>query len=175
MRPGIADRRAFTLVELIVVMTLIGLVASFAVPQVANFLFADQLKVGTRKLVGLIHRTSQLAQQHQVPYLLSYRPGERLFVAVREQDKDKQEDERSTNRLQLADSVSVRDVWSWYGTTRPLDGFAIRFSKNGYVEPTIIHLHKEGGQEMSLVLSPFLGQVRIMDGHVLPDKQTLFQ
>ena len=175
MRPDLGDRRAFTLVELIVVMTLIGLMASFAVPQIANFLFADQLKVTTRKLVGLIHRTSQLAQQHQVPYLLIYRPGERLFVAMREEDKDKQEDERSTNRLQLADAVSVRDVWSWYGTSHPLDGFAIRFSRNGYVEPTVIYLHKEGDQEMSLVLSPFLSQVRVMDGHVLPDKRTLFQ
>jgi prepilin-type N-terminal cleavage/methylation domain-containing protein len=74
------NTKAFTLVELIVVMALIAVTASFAVPQIANFLFTDQLKVSVRKLVGLIHRTSQLAQQQQVPYLLTYQQRERVFT-----------------------------------------------------------------------------------------------
>jgi general secretion pathway protein H len=71
--------------------------------------------------------------------------------------------------------VTVRDLWSWYGGPRLSDAFVIRFTKNGYVEPTIIHLRKEDGQEISVVLSPFLGKVNIVDGYVLPEKETLFQ
>lgn len=169
--------RAFTLVELIVVMALIGLTASFAVPRIASFLYADQLKVTVRKLVGLIHRSSQLAQQQQAPYLLTYKRQEHAFIVGPETvaARKKEEIEKKENRLQLADSVTVRDLWSWYGGPRSSEEVVIRFNKNGYIEPTIMHLRKDDGQEISVVLSPFLGKVRIVDGYVLPDKEALFQ
>jgi len=169
--------RAFTLVELIVVMALIGLTASFAVPQIASFLYADQLKVSVRKLVGLIHRSSQLAQQQQIPYLLTYKHQERAFIVGPETiaAKKKDEIEKKENRMQLAEAVAVRDLWSWYGGPRSSEEVVIRFNKNGYVEPTIMHLRKDDGQEISVVLSPFLGKVRIVDGYVLPEKEALFQ
>lgn len=168
--------RAFTLVELIVVMALIGLTVSFAVPQIASFLYADQLKVTVRKLVGLIHRSSQLAQQQQIPYKLTYKSSERSFVVGPETVEKKEKDrvEKKENRLQLADSVTVRDLWSWYGGPRSSEEVVIRFNKNGYIEPTIMHLRKDDGQEISVVLSPFLGKVRIVDGYVLPEKEALF-
>jgi len=171
------NNKAFTLLELIVVMALIALIASFSVPQIAHFLYADQLKGSVRKLIGLIHQSSQLAQQHQAPYLLTYQPKERTFVVGPEQVEEKVKDKviKKENRLQLADSVTVRDLWSWYGGPRPSDAFVIRFTKNGYVEPTIIHLRKEDGQEISVILSPFLGKVNIVDGYVLPEKETSFQ
>jgi len=175
MCPRLANNRAFTLVELIVVMALIALTASFAVPQIANFLYADQLKVTVRKLVGLIHRSSELARRHQTPYLLAYQPKERTFVVEPEKDGEKETSEKKENRLQLSEAVTVRGLWSWYGGLHSSDAFVIRFTKNGYVEPTVIHLRKGDDQEISVVLSPFLGKVQILDGYVLPEKETFFQ
>jgi len=175
LRPAPLNSRAFTLVELIVVMALIGLMASFAVPQIASFLYADQLKVTVRKLVGLIHRSSELAQRHQAPYLLVYQPRERTFVVEPEIVEQRETLVKKENRLQLADAITVQDLWSWYGGLRPFDAFVVRFTKNGYVEPTVIHLRKDDGQEMSVVLSPFLGKVQVVDGYVVPEKETLFQ
>jgi prepilin-type N-terminal cleavage/methylation domain-containing protein len=175
-RSSVLNNRAFTLLELIVVMALIALIASFSVPQIAGFLYADQLKVSVRKLVGLIHQSSQLAQRYQAPYLLTYQPKERTFIVGPERNQKQEQTETQENRLQLADSVSVRDLWSWYGGTRTSGELVIRFNKNGYVEPAIIHLRKDDdGQEISVVLSPFLGKVNIVDGYVLPEKEALFQ
>jgi general secretion pathway protein H len=89
--------------------------------------------------------------------------------------KEKDRVEKKENRLQLADAVTVRDLWSWYGGPRSSEEVVIRFNKNGYIEPTIMHLRKDDGQEISVVLSPFLGKVRIVDGYVLPEKEALFQ
>ncbi|MCL1980993.1 MAG: prepilin-type N-terminal cleavage/methylation domain-containing protein [Proteobacteria bacterium] len=84
--PGRANNRGgFTLVELLVVMVLIAVIASFAVPRFGSFIYADQLKMTVRKLVGLIHRSAQMARQDQIPYLLTYKPGERIFVAKAEE------------------------------------------------------------------------------------------
>jgi general secretion pathway protein H len=116
-----------------------------------------------------------LAQRHQVPYLLTYQHQERTFVVGPEKIEKKESVEKKENRLQLNDTVTVLDLWSWYGGLRSSDAVVIRFSKNGYVEPTVIHLRKDDGQEMSVVLSPFVGKVQIVDGYVLPEKETLFQ
>ena len=175
MQPLPLNTRAFTLVELIVVMALIAVTASFAVPQIANFLFADQLKVSVRKLVGLVHRTSQLAQQQQVPYLLTYQQMERVFTVRPERFEENAAAQKKENRLQLDDSVAVRDLWSWYGGRSEADAVVIRFTKNGYVEPTIVHLQRSDGEELSVILSPFLGKVQVVSGYVQPDKELLFQ
>lgn len=166
------NSRGFTLIELIVVMALIALTVSFAVPQIADFLYADQLKATVRKLVGLIHQSSRLAQREQTAYLLTYSETERLFVVESERKAEKTQGRTEPTKLSLHlnDSVQVGDFWSWYGGQRSGADRVVRFSKEGYVEPTILYLRKDDGREMSVVLSPFLGKVQIIDSHVAPDK-----
>lgn len=170
------NNRAFTLLELIVVMVLIALTASFTVPQISNFLYTDQLKATVRKLEGLISQSSQLAQRRQVPYLLKYIINERRFI-VEPVLPEAEKDERANKEgeLHLAETVTVKDFWTWYGGIRPPEELLIQFSKSGYVEPTVIHLQEEGGQEISVVLSPFLGKIQVVDSYVVPNKDTPFQ
>ena len=52
MRLPSFNNRGFTLLELIVVMVLIALTISLAVPKFSNFLYTDQLKVAARRLAG---------------------------------------------------------------------------------------------------------------------------
>jgi len=165
----------FTLLELIVVMALIGLTASFAIPQLGGFLAADQMKTTVRKLVGLVHQTAGLARREQVPYWLSYDAGEHRFMAVPAGASEQSLQEAATKTISLSvpDSVSVGELWSWYGGGQSRGQWKIRVSKEGYIEPTILYLARDDGREMSLVLSPFLGTVRVMDNHVVPDN-TLF-
>ncbi|ADW16833.1 hypothetical protein Despr_0657 [Desulfobulbus propionicus DSM 2032] len=168
------NNRGFTLLELIVVMALIALTASFTVPRLADLLYADQLKVNVRKLVGLIHQASTLAQRDQKPHLLKYFENEHRFVVVPEAKAETTlaGDDTTEAALLLAESVRVGEFWFWYGGARSGEDRVIRFSKEGYVEPTILYLRKENGQEMSVVLSPFLGKVRVIDGHVVPETDT---
>ena len=182
--PGPCNNRAFTLLELIVVMVLIALATSLALPQVASFLYADQLKTSVRKLVGLIARSSQLAQERQAPHLLRYIDRERRFILEPEKRGDELErtqsgpgktKQRWDGELRLADSVAVRDVWSLYGGLKSSGEMVIRFNGSGYVEPTVIHLREEGRRDFSLVLSPFLGSVQVVDGYVDPDREELFR
>jgi len=170
----LAPPRGFTLLELIVVMVLLAVTVSLAVPRLAAFLYSDQLKTGVRRLVGLIHQCSQLAQRQQIPYLLRYIEGEHRFVVEPElrQEEGTAAKERG---LRLSDSVRVQDLWTWYGGTRASEDFVIRFTKGGYVEPTVIHLRETGGAEISVVLSPFLGKVEVLDHYVSPESDGVFQ
>ena len=174
------NNNAFTLLELIVVMVLITLVTSFAVPQIANFLYADQLKMSARKLVGLINQSAQLAQRQQSPYLLKYSSKERKFTVEPEQVKDDKGQgsklkKKNDGVLQLTGKVAVRDVWSFYGGIKNGEDFTLRINGSGYVEPTIIHLRDAESRDMSMLIPPFLGTIQLVDTYVDPDDEKLFQ
>lgn len=173
--PWSLNNNAFTLLELIVVMVLITIVTSFAVPQIANFLYADQLKVSARKLVGLINQSAQLAQRQQSPYLLRYSNKERKFTVEPEQIKDDKKKKKNDGVLQLTGKVAVRDIWSFYGGIKSGEDFTLRINGSGYVEPTIIHLRDAESKEMSMLIPPFLGTIQLVDTYVDPDDEKLFQ
>ncbi len=172
-----ANTGGFTLLELIVVMVLIGLTTSFALPQLGGFLGADQMKTTARRLVGLVHQTAGLARREQAAYLLSYEGSAHRFVARAETEPEQSstEAEPKTLSLSVPASVSIGEFWSWYGGVQSQNQGKIRFSKEGYIEPTILYLARDDGREMSLVLSPFLGTVRVRDNHVVPDKALFAQ
>lgn len=77
--------------------------------------------------------------------------------------------------LRLKGQVGVRDIWAFSSGGRSVGDLIIRFTGDGYVEPTVIHLHEGGDRDLSLVLSPFLGTLQIFDRYVSPDDPTLFQ
>ncbi len=161
--------------ELIVVMALIALTASFAVPQLGGGLVSDQVKTTARRLVGMVYQAADLARREQVVYLMRYKVTEHRFEASPEVTVQETTDHAQPKTLSLAvpESVLVDQFWSWYGGMQSRDEGSIRFTPQGYVEPTILYLKREDGQEMSLILSPFLGTVTVVDGHVVPDT-TLF-
>ena len=164
--------QGFTLLELIVVMALIGLTVAFAMPQFGGFLVGDRMKTSVRKLVGLVHQTAALARRYQEPYLLQYRESERRFVAMPERDKEERQEregEKKTLSLAVGDAVFVGEFWSWYNGSLSGKDRVIRFSKEGYIEPTILYFGREDGPEMSVLLPPFLGKVRVEDRHVVPE------
>ena len=42
----------------------------------------------------------------------------------------------------------------------------IHFSTRGYIEPSAIHLEADDGRQVTLVLSPFLGRVKVFEKYV---------
>lgn len=155
-------------------MALIAITASFAVPQLGGFLVADQMKTTTRKLVGMVYQTADLARREQVAYLLRYRGAEHRFEATPEVAVDDLNQEKTkTLFLPVPQEVVVQQFWAWYGGMQDANEEGIRFSPQGYIEPTVLYLQRDDGHEMSLVLSPFLATVRVVDNHVVPER-TLF-
>ena len=177
--PAPGDDRGFTLLELILVMVLIAIGTALAMPRVGAFLFTDELKATARGLTGLISRASQLARQQQAPFLLKYIEREKRFVVEPETAAATRIEENSRPQraaeLRLKGQVGVRDIWAFSSGGRSVGDLIIRFTGDGYVEPSVIHLHEGGDRDLSLVLSPFLGTLQIFDRYVSPDDPTLFQ
>lgn len=161
-----ADERGFTLVELIVVMVLISLTVSFAVPQIRSALFTNELTSAVRRVVGLIAETGQEARLKRTAIVLRYDRDQHLFTAAPAAGEG-EEGIKKYQEVRLADSVQVTDIEAAH--RQDSSDLTISFDARGYVDKTAVHLHHDNGDELTVMLSPFLGITRILDGHVSLD------
>ena len=161
--------KGFTLLELMVVMVLISLLTAFAIPKLRTSLFTDQLKTTTRKILGRISEARQEAVRRNTDYFLYFDLEQNSMSSIQDEKEDeKEEDEQSEagSEYVIPDSVQVVDVMSVHGGKQTQGRAAIRFSKKGYVDKTLIHLRSDDDEDMTILLSPFLGVSKLFDAYV---------
>ncbi len=154
----------FTLMELVVVMVLLSLLTAFAVPRIRSSLFTDQLKNTARRLIALVNETGQAARSGHQPYLLVFDSGSQVFhvrADIRKEDTSRQ----TIRDVHVPDGIRIVDFTSVHGGKRDSGELKLWFSKNGYVDKTLIHFQDDTGRELTLALSPFLGVSRLYDSY----------
>lgn len=166
MRPRPASSRGFTLLEILIVMVLITMVTSFAIPALRSSLYSDQLKSTARKLVGLVSEASQEAVSNRAAYLLNFDFEHNLVWISPERKETVDVEPGRLKHWTIPDFVRVADIASVQGGKRSAGTTVIRFSEKGYVDRTFIHLRSEDGRDMTLMLSPFIAVTRISDKYV---------
>lgn len=152
-------------------MVLIAITMSFSIPNIRGSLYTDQLKATARKLVGLINETSQQTYLSGIPRILEYDPKNRVFTVAGGGGTSLTGKEVPTT-LDVPNAVIVKDILTYHGGAEAGDNPQVRFTKNGYVDMTLIHL-EEDGRELTLYLPPFLGAIAIYDGYQDFDSEVL--
>lgn len=158
--------RAYTLVELTVVIFLIGLVLALTAPRVQHTLFSDDLKAATRRMIGTVKTLRDDAVRDQKAYTLHFDMALNRFWVSWDAMTAEERAEARHNASPLPGGIRVVDV-DYKGTVKKDVGDAtIRFTKQGYVQQAVIHLGASDGRTCSLELSPFLGTVKTYDRYV---------
>jgi len=158
--------RGYTLIELTVVIVLIGLTVVLTVPKFRYSLLTDDLKGTVRRMIGTIRTLRNEAVRERQAFMLHFDlETNRLWV---ESAKATEEElaEAHSKAFQLPEGVRIMDVWSRGRGKQAAGEAAIRFTEKGYVEPSVIHLGAKDGREFTLILSPFLGKVEVLEEYV---------
>lgn len=158
--------KGFTFIELTVVIVLIGLTLVLSVPRLRSAVLTDQLSGTVRKMVGTFRTLRNEAIREQKVYALHFDfEANRLWI----DSADMTDEERMVAQeraFQLPAGVRILDVWR-KGKGKDVDGEAvIRFTQKGYTEQTVIHLGAEDGRQFTLILSPFIGRVEVLEEYV---------
>ena len=156
----------YTLIELIVVVLLVGLMMSLTIPRFQSAMLTDDLKSTTRQIVGIIQGLRDEAIRDRKDHTLHFDLESGEYWT--ESDFMSQE-ERLLAREKarpLPEGIRVLDVWLHGEGKKMMDEASIRFSKRGYIHQSAIHLASEDGREFTLVLSPFLGKVKVLETYV---------
>ena len=163
------DKKGFTLIELIIVMVLISLTASFALPKIQSNLYTNELRATAQRFVGLVTEASQEARAKNTAFSLRFDTQANAFLAVPVTSKAKTEEEAGKVylRAKLDDSVTLAEIETQRDEAfKNTDDTGIIFNTRGYTRKAIIHFKGDTGNQVSVILSPFLGVARILEDHV---------
>ena len=149
-----------------VVIVLIGLMLTLTVPRLRESLLTDTLKSTVRKMVGTLKYLRNEAVRERRPYVLHFDFESGSFWADYPDMTEEERTEAKKQAFSFPKEVLLMDVWSKGEGKRGKGETQILFSERGYVKQSAIHIGSEDGRKYTLVLSPFLGRVQVLEEYV---------
>jgi len=159
------NNRAYTLIELIVVMMLISTMLLIAIPSLKDTMAAQPIRSEVRKLVECITETRSRATREQIDHVLHIDIDKGSFRASRSSDPVELPQWTGNQAWKLPDGIRIADIRVGNGELQNTGEASILFSGQGYAQPAVIHLLQDS-RSVSLAISPFLSEVEIHDERV---------
>lgn len=151
-------RNGFTLLELIVVMSLLGIMLIFTVPRFHESLFLDKTKTGSRWIIGKIQALKEAAIRNQKQYSLHINLDTEQYWETDASMSTEDLENAVLNASSLPDGLKIADI------EYPIRGKItsgqtdIKFYKNGTSDKVLIHV-QDGDNYISYLIEPFLSEV----------------
>jgi prepilin-type N-terminal cleavage/methylation domain-containing protein len=159
----------FTLLELIVVISLLGIMLVLTVPRFHETLFLDESKTSSRWVIGKIQALKEAAVRNQKNYTLHIDLDSERFWETDESMAPEAIETAAVKAEPLPSGLRITDI------EYPIRGKInsgqadIEFYKNGYSEKVLIHL-QEGETQVSYLIEPFLSEVSRYETYIGFDK-----
>lgn len=148
-------RRAFTLIELILVLTLLVIITSFVAPGMANFIRGRALDAEARRLYAIMHAGQSRAVSEGVPIMVWVDEKNNSY-GIEEETPGKNGDTKKES-FGVDDTLQISVLGLNTGAQTTLRNLpAVRFLADGTIDensPQTLHLSHENGGELWLVES----------------------
>lgn len=159
-------RGGFTLIELAVTLLVIGVMAGMLVPRLPD-LGQWRLNSAARRLAGSVTHVYDQSVATQLVYRLTLDMEKgRYYVSLLNTDNQFEKTELPfVTEAQLPYNVKITGA-DTAGQGAVTGGkAAIHFFPTGFAEFSYIHLEDKNGHELTLVVNPLTGRVKILEGH----------
>ena len=163
-RPG--DLSGFTLIEMIMVVFLLGIMLSLTLPRLRDVALSDNLKNTVRTMNATVKEIRYQAIKDNHEYLLKFDFGSKAFWSDSPYLDEEKRIAAKENSISLPSDIRVIDISFIDGEKKNSGEVSIRFSKEGYISPSVIHLGSDDGRRFTYVLRPFLGDVDLIENYV---------
>jgi prepilin-type N-terminal cleavage/methylation domain-containing protein len=150
--------RGFTLLELIVVISLLGIMLVLTVPRFHETLLLDESKTNSRWIIGKIQSLKEAAVRNQKRYILHIDLDSERFWETDESMSPEAIENAAVNADALPSGLKITDIeYPIHGKIN--SGQAeIAFYKNGFSDKVFIHV-QDGETHISYLIEPFLSEV----------------
>lgn len=165
MRSSAGHQSGFSLIELIIVMSLISLFFFFALPRFQDSILTDHKNKVSRWIIIKCRLLKEQAVKERKTYTLRVSMDDNRFWIFHETMSEEELDEAEKNGYALPEEIRLLDVE--YPVTGSLSaGQAdINFYPKGYSDKALIHL-EDDEIRFSFEIEPFLNQVGLHDEYV---------
>ncbi len=165
-RKLLAGTEAFTLIELIVVVSLISVMLFFAVPKMGGSFFAnDARKFSGWLLANVRDLKSKSVEKQTVLALYVDLDHNQIWKGPAVMEEEDFPDRQDPGRVSLPEHYSLTGV-IFSEHVRVANGIArIYFYPKAYSDRAIIHIRKNDGSGMSYRIESFLPHAKVLDGY----------
>ncbi|MEN8211516.1 MAG: type II secretion system protein [Thermodesulfobacteriota bacterium] len=158
----------FTLIELIVVISIVGTLLLFSFPLFSDLNLFPGSKGGVGDIVRLINDLKKRAVKQNIDFSLHIDRGSgMIWVADDSMDAEAREAAEEKG-VHLSEDLSLLDVEFPGFKQRDALKYQIRFRSEGYSDFALIHLTKDE-KNITLKIEPFLSQVQLIGRHIYLD------
>lgn len=170
LRRMLRNTRAYTLIELTVVVFLIGIMLALTMPRVQDSFLSDDLKTATRRLIGKVREYRVQAVQEQMDYQLHFDIESNQYwweaLSPKEDSTIEKKEQGRQKVFTLPGNIRILDVQLQGSGKESMGNVLVRFTKKGYIEPAVIHIGTKADNAHTIVLSPFLSAVKTYDEYI---------
>ena len=150
--------RGFTLLELIVVITLLGIMLVFTVPRFHDTLFVDESKKSSRWIIGKVRALKEAVIRNQKHYTLHIDLDTQRYWETDESMSAEARESAALSAVSLPGDLKIADI------EYPIRGKInsgradITFYKTSYTDKLLIHL-EDDAEYISFLIEPFLSEL----------------
>jgi prepilin-type N-terminal cleavage/methylation domain-containing protein len=159
----IAGNQGFTLIELIVVISLISILLFFSIPRLDISLFKDRNRELSAWIVLTVRSLKEASLRDQETYVLALDlDNNRMWVASAD----------AADEITAEDKEALPKGFRLLGIAYPeqdriITGVAkIRFYPKGYSDAALIHVQDNNNDRVTYRVEPFLAHVKIHEGYL---------
>lgn len=155
--------RAFTLMELVVVMALVSIMLVVAIPRLGPGLFSDGGDDTARWIIATVQglKTRSVMDQRTC-FLHVSLDDQTMWISVDASSASETETEVPERLYPLPDGVSIEQVD--FSSTHFVSAgtVAVAFYPKGYSDKAVIRIQNRNGERMSFFIEPFLSHIRMV-------------
>jgi type II secretory pathway pseudopilin PulG len=160
------------MIELAMVLLVIGIASAMVMPRMGSVLDRQQMRRSINTLRGTVRLLHARAASTKGVYRLTL-DLDRQMMSVCLVDVNTAECQAEQSR-RLRDytfppAVRLVDVVDGQGTKSSEGQAATHFHPTGLAEPSTIHLAGSAEQQMTLMIEPLAGNVKVLNGYVEPN------
>ncbi len=174
-----STNRGFTLIELIVVISLIGLLAGISAPRFQAAMTSDGIRRTSAKIMGTVAHLKNRAVKERTNYNLIFDvSGNRIWIEEEKppgkksstQDETKEEDV-SADAYELSDGISITDIEFADDNIVTSGRAKIHFNREGWSSMAAIHIAADDDEHMTFIIEPFLDRVEVFKSYQSLDQE----
>jgi prepilin-type N-terminal cleavage/methylation domain-containing protein len=156
----------FTLIELIVVISLISLMFFFAIPRIQVDILSDNTRKVSRWIMLNVSALKEKAVHDQKRYVLHLSlDSNRLWVTSEIMSAEELE-EAAAIGYNLPEDIKLLDVEYPDKEKISVGRADIYFYKKGYSDKAIIHITNNDNEVLSFLIEPFLSRARLYNKYL---------
>jgi prepilin-type N-terminal cleavage/methylation domain-containing protein len=160
-----AGTRAFTLLELIIVIALLGIVVGYIGPRLYTGISSSSMDKATREVLTVLQYARSTAVTRHKPYYVRF-DIDNARIGVFPKPESSGETPAMLKQKDLPKGVRLKSVKSPYQSEKLQGHLDILVTPEGVIEQGVIYLEGEFGKIYTLVVKPFSGMLTIHDHFV---------